>query len=406
MRIAFITYEYPPETGKGGIGTYVSQLSSALPAKGWDVHVFAGSHTGDYLEETEKHHVHRILCNNGNDFNTKVVKAFTEQQKIAGFDLMECPEIGFNGWEIKKVFPTVPLVVRLHAPNHLVELLKKRYVPFTTKLRFVLGAFKRLRWDMGYWKTYNRTTDPEFRFIQLADYITAPSQAMKNWALRNWQINAKVIEVIPNIFIPSEKLLEIPVIENPEYKTIVFFGRLNVLKGLVNATRAMKKILKFYPEWKFRVIGDDGNGPYGIERMRDWMKVELKQSLSRVEFLDGMDYDFLPTAIEKAEIILLPSLFESFSYTCIEAMVGGKAVVGSNNGGMVDLIKHNKTGLLVNPESAAEIYVALKRLIDDNAFRYRLSLNARQSVLKDFESELTLNLFDSYYRKIIGRQVE
>lgn len=406
MRIAFITYEYPPETGKGGIGTYVAQLSKALPALGWDVHVFVGSHTGDFLDKNENHHVHHIFCSDGNDFNTKVVRVFTEQHTMAEFDLMECPEIGANGWEIKNVFQNVPLVVRLHASNHLVERLKKRYVPFTTKMRFVLGAFRRLKWDMGYWKPYNKSIDPEFQFIQLADYISAPSEAMKSWALKNWQINPKDIEVFPNIFIPSKKLLEIPVVENSAHKTIVFFGRLNVLKGLVNATRAMKKILKLYPQWKFRVIGDDGNGPYLGNGMRDWMKAELKHSLNRVEFLDGMDYELLPNAIEKAEIVLLPSLFESFSYTCIEAMVAGKAVVGSNSGGMLDLIKQNNTGLLVNPENVDEIYVALKRLMDDDAFRYRLSLNARQSVLNDFDCKMSLYHFDNYYRKIIERPVE
>ena len=44
MRIAFITYEFPQGTGKGGIGTYTSQAANALAAMGWDVHVFAASH--------------------------------------------------------------------------------------------------------------------------------------------------------------------------------------------------------------------------------------------------------------------------------------------------------------------------------------------------------------------------
>ena len=244
MRIAFISHEFPPDTGKGGIGTYVSQMAKALAATDWDIHVFAGSNKRSGSEYTEGFHVHRIQCKDGNEFKIKVVSSFDLQHHDHAFDVMESPEINGNAWEIKKKYPGIPLIVRLHAPNYLVESIKKKYIPFFAKLRFVAGSVRRLKFDLGYWRAYNKLIDADYQFIQLANYITSPSEAMKECIVNNWQIPAEKIKVIPNIFLPSEVLLNIPVVEELRYKRIVFFGRLNVLKGLVNATKAIKKILK------------------------------------------------------------------------------------------------------------------------------------------------------------------
>lgn len=401
MRIAFISHEFPPDTGKGGIGTYTSQVAKAMVGAGNEVHVFAGSAYRAGVENIDGYRVHRIKCTDGNDFRHRVLAVFTAQNSVAIFDIIESPEINGNAWEIKKAFPAIPLVVRLHAPNHLVESLKKTYLPFTAKLRYVLGGLRRFKIDLGYWQPYNKNDDADYRFIQCANVITAPSEAMKDWVVKNWQIEAGKIAVIPNIFSASPAFLQIPIVEENKYNRIVFFGRLNVLKGLVNATKAMKKILVQNPDWQFRVIGDDGPGPQNTLSMKEWMQLELKGVLSRVEFLDGMAYEDLPAAISDCEIVLMPSLFESFSYACAEAMAAGKAVIGSDNAGMADLVENNSTGILINPYNYTSIIDSLQKLIVDNKLRYRLGVNARKSILEKQHSPHTVNLFREYYSNLI-----
>ena len=65
MKIGFISYEFPPDTGKGGIGTYVSQIAAAMAACGMDVHVFAGSNERTSTKLMNGYKVHRVQCNNG-----------------------------------------------------------------------------------------------------------------------------------------------------------------------------------------------------------------------------------------------------------------------------------------------------------------------------------------------------
>ena len=399
MKIAFVSYEYPPDTGKGGIGTYINQIAAALTGKNWEIHIFSGTFGESYHQRQLSCNIYRIKCSSPLDFREKVVEIFSAEHALKGFDLIESPEIHGNAWEIKKKFPSIPLVVRLHAGNYMVENLKKRYVPLNAKLRFFAGALKKLKWDLGYWRKYNRNRDPDFQFTILADGITAPSVAMKNWAVNNWHIEQQKITVIPNIFVPSAALLTIPVRNDYNINKIIFFGRLNVLKGLVNATRAKVLILREHPDWHFTVIGDDGPGAYGNKSMRQWMQQRLKLFSNRVSFFNGVNYDDLPAAITDSSIVVLPSLFESFSYTCIEAMAAGKAVVGSNNAGMVDIIQNEKNGLLVNPENYREIYKAIKKLIIDPSLRHRLSLEARATASNSFTRD-TLEMSMEYYRQI------
>jgi glycosyltransferase involved in cell wall biosynthesis len=169
------------------------------------------------------------------------------------------------------------------------------------------------------------------------------------------------------------------------------------LKGLVNATMAIKKILNEFPDWKFRVIGDDGMGPSVGSSMKAWMQEELKPFLNQVEFIDGMPYEDLPNAVAPSEIVILPSLFESFSYTCAEAMAAGKAIIGSKNGGMADLLENESSGLLVNPFNHQELYAAIKKTILNNDLRFQMSNQARARILTEFDSSNSIQQFISYY---------
>lgn len=402
MRIAFITYEYPPDTGKGGIGTYTSQVAQMLVSKGWDVHIFSGTHqAGSYCIESGIH-LHKVKCINPQNFTLNVAAVFIAAHNVKNFDVVETPEIHGNAAEIMKLLPQLPLVIRLHAPGFLVEHLKKRYVPFVNKLRFVLGALRRFKWDAGYWRKYNFKTDTDYLQIKTAHKIVAPSRQMKQWVLENWHLKSNQIEIVPNIFSPAPALLQIPTDEHSENKTILFFGRLNVLKGLVNATYALKKILLKHPGWKFLVVGDDGPGLDGKSSLRQWMKSQLQNFETQIQFEDGVAYELLPQYLQKADIVILPSLFESFSYACLEAMAAGKAVVGSKGTGMEGIIAHEQNGLLANPNDAEDIAACIEMLIGNVSKRNSIAREARKTASEKFLSEKLFARYEQLYKAAVA----
>ena len=91
--------------------------------------------------------------------------------------------------------------------------------------------------------------------------------------------------------------------------------------------------------------------------------------------------------IPSCDVLVLPSYSESFGLVLIEALACGKPVIGSDVGGITEII-NNDVGLLVNPNKVSSIAKAIDTIIGDDDFRLILSLNARNRAI-DF-SEVTI----------------
>jgi hypothetical protein len=81
LKIAFISHEYPPETGGGGIGTYVKQAARMLAERGHMVEVFAGSLSRSGSSPDGPVNVHRIQVGSRDDFPQKVAGVFCQRHK-------------------------------------------------------------------------------------------------------------------------------------------------------------------------------------------------------------------------------------------------------------------------------------------------------------------------------------
>lgn len=404
MRIAYITYELPPDIPKGGIGTYTLQAAALMHAAGNAVHIFAASPGRNESEIVNGIGIHRIKCSTPAEFTEKLLPVFSREHTAAPFDVAECPEIHGNGKLVKKAFPALPMIVRLHGPGQLVESLKKTYTSFAVKARFNIGAYRRGRFDKT-WGYYDKESDHDYKFVQLADLITAPSEAMKEWAVREWAIHPDKIKVIANPFAAPQALTALPAEDTLIHKNVLFFGRLNVLKGAVNFAKAMGLFLKRNTDWNVTVIGDDEGGPYNESSMRVWMEKELAAFKEQVTFHPGMPQQELYGYIAQAGIVILPSLFETFSYTCAEAMAAGKPIVGSSNGGMNDLLEKGKAGICINPMNANEIADAVSLLATDHATRNKLAHRARTIMQSNKYTDEVTALTTTAYTMLISEKI-
>lgn len=91
--------------------------------------------------------------------------------------------------------------------------------------------------------------------------------------------------------------------------------------------------------------------------------------------------------IPSCDVLILPSFSESFGLVLIEALACGKPVIGSDVGGISEIINEN-VGLLVNPKKVSSIAKAIDKIINDEELRTVLSMNARNRA-KDF-AEVTI----------------
>jgi len=395
LHIAYVSYEFPPDTGWGGIGTYTYQMAKLLNGSGHRVEVFSASLARSISSIYCGFLVHRIKVFKASEFKDAVLLKFSDRNAQDPFNIIECAELGADAEVILRTYPSIPAVIRLHTPAVLVTRLINSQNSFFVKLRYVMGALRRGKLDMGYWSRQDKRqfSDPEYLITERAGTITAPSEAIKSWAHRFWHIEENRIKVFPNPFVPKEDLLNIPI--ETDTKRITFIGRLNVLKGLVSLTGAIPIILQKYPEWKVRFIGSDHDSHVKDLSMKNWIKSRLNKYTTQIEWVDWIPVQDLPHYLSQTDIVVIPSLFESFSYVCAEAMSAGRGIVGSNNGGMPELLAGH--GITVNPRSVRQIAKAMEKMIRRPEIRRTLGEGARARILaQDFNNKIAEQAISTY----------
>ena len=98
----------------------------------------------------------------------------------------------------------------------------------------------------------------------------------------------------------------------------------------------------------------------------------------------------------------MPSRIEAFGLAAAEAMLAEVPVVGSDVGGLNELIIPGRTGILVPPDEPHELASAIAPLLADEAERRRLGREARQLVLDRFSASAMARRYEDLYRRVLA----
>ena len=192
-----------------------------------------------------------------------------------------------------------------------------------------------------------RAPDLARPLLRRARAVIAVSNALADDARRLGAANPRVI---PNgVAVPKD------VVEASDPPHVLYAGRLSPEKGideLAAATHGLNVVVA-------------GDGPLR-DRVPQTLGFVAPGELSRL--------------YERAAVVVCPSRREGFGVVCAEAMAHGRAVVASAVGGLLDLVKHEETGLLVPPRNPPALREAIDRLLSDTALRERLGKAARDRV--------------------------
>jgi glycogen(starch) synthase len=155
---------------------------------------------------------------------------------------------------------------------------------------------------------------------------------------------------------------------------VLYAGRLSPEKGILDLLAASDNGMKL------TIAGD---GP-----LRDRVPGAL----------GFVSHDKLGPLYDRAAVVAVPSHREGFGVVCAEAMAHGRPVVAGAVGGLLDLVVHEETGLLVPPRDVEALRAALHRLLDDDELRARLGANARRRAEEelswDHVTDLTLQAYE------------
>lgn len=402
LKIAFISYEYPPETGGGGIGTYLSIIAPAIQKLGHKVVVFAGTKKEESFWEND--FVYRIPCRNTEDFDDNTTPHFKHIHEDIGFDIIEGTDYSAWGLSIKKQYPEIPLVLKLHTPSFLVDLLQFQPLAFQQKLRFIFGALRRFK--IPHLPVEPKIKDylHEVNIFRIADAYSSPSKSILSKLVEFNVIDHKT----PSFILPiplsiNENILKIESRKVLTSVNIIFIGRLEIRKGVIELSNAIPLILNKHPDIKFTFVGRAANSPKKQVDMISYLSKKLQKYSDHITFTGGVPHEKIAAYLETGDIFIFPSHYESFGIVCTEAMAAGKAVIGSKNGGMVEILDNGNCGLMTEINSV-EIAKNISRLILDSELRSRLGELARERVLNKYNLNDILNKQIDIYNQIIDRK--
>lgn len=393
MKIAFINFEYPPDTAYGGIATYVQQAANMLQLRGNQVEVFAASRQRSETQiEPSGVVVHWLKHESLKvDFAQPIAEVFAKRHREIGFDVLEGPDYGADSRFAVQLVPDIPLVIKLHTPYAIVCQLDKPSLKKT--LRRKLDFYRR---------GISPFTDIERVHALVADEIAAPSQAIGNKLIELWGLDPKKVNVFPLPYTPSPESLNIST--DTLTNTISFIGRLEVRKGVIDLARAIPLILAKQPQAKFRFVGAFQKSPNPQQNMFEYLQQLLQPYLKSIEFTGQLPAKQIPSVLSATDICVFPSIWESFGYVCLEAMAAGRGVIGSSSGGMAEIINSDRVGRLVPPKSPEKIAQAVVELLAAPKLRQELGNAARTRIIEQYNIDRIGSLQEASYRRAIAQK--
>jgi D-inositol-3-phosphate glycosyltransferase len=171
-------------------------------------------------------------------------------------------------------------------------------------------------------------------------------------------------------------------------------GRLERLKGVDLAIRAVAELAEDHPEARLLVIGGDGGEPGEADRLRG-LVAEL--GLERqVEFCGPLPQSRLSLVYAASDACLLPSYTESFGLVGLEAEACGTPVIASQAAGLAAVVRDGETGFLVASGDAHAFAGAMRALLGDRHLAERMGTLAAEQAAGFSWRHVAENLLDRF----------
>jgi glycogen synthase len=375
MKVCLISDEYLKENPLGGIGTYTKQLGKTLIALGDNVSVLTFSGHPRKIEEGNLSVV-AIKKIQIPKFSLIIdpFLVFLELLKLnkhKQIDVIEVPEwraLGFFIVIFRKIFRSLPpVIVRLHTPLVLSRFYNSESLSVLDRVRDWMEGFT----------------------VKHCDEVTCPTQLLSLWAKKKWGLN-RLIKNIPNfIELPS---VDSDCLANCKGNTILFMGSLASLKGFDVFLKAVSKLLD-ETEANCCIMGRK-TSDQELNSMLD----DVLSKYKNVKYLGFLQGTAKIKALEQADVVVIPSLWDNFPLVCVEAMAASKIVVASSVGGLKEIISNGNNGFLIPAGDYQILASTLKAVLNmDKKQKNYITKNARNTVESKYSSTIVGKAIQAFY---------
>ncbi len=225
--------------------------------------------------------------------------------------------------------------------------------------------------------------------LSCCDRITALSRAL---AVRILElgIDSEKVKIIPNgvditRFCPQE--------ERQREDIILFVGSLIERKGVRYLLQAMPKVFRAFPEYRLVIIGDGPQSPL-LKQLAAALGIE-----ERVLFMGSQTHDQVRDWMQRAKLLVLPSLEEGMGVVLVEALACATPAVASCVDGIPDVITPD-VGVLVPPADPEALSESICEILSDHTRWSVLSRNARERAVEYYSWDKIIQQFINIYQSI------
>ncbi|WP_287589096.1 glycosyltransferase family 4 protein [Candidatus Borrarchaeum sp.] len=250
------------------------------------------------------------------------------------------------------------------------------------------------------WKLWKRSLMIKREVFDRIRAITTPSHALKK-SLARIDIPLSKVLVIPNgidlnKFIPDLNAMDfIKHFKLEKQKIILSIGRLIKEKGIRLLIKSMPIILKEI-DCKLVIVGGGEEKPFLTQLVKK-LKIER-----HVIFAGRIPSVLVPQAYSAADVVVVPSIWpDPFPYVPLEALAMKTPVIASNVGGLPEVVRHKKNGLLVRPYNVEELANAAQDILSDEHQAQQMGSEGRIIVEKEYTLSLMLERYKQLYSSLV-----
>jgi D-inositol-3-phosphate glycosyltransferase len=394
----------------GGMNVYVRELSRELGRRGIAIDVFtrAQSPTASRVDDVElgqgarvihitagpeePYHTHRVW-NHLPEF-ADGVRRFVREEGLC-YDLFHS-HYWLSGWvarELRRDGPA-PIIHMFHTLGRMKDRVARNEAERESRQRIQV----------------------ETEIMAFADRIVAATPHDKVQMMALYDADPDHIVVIP-CGVDLELFRKIPCQEAKEelgvpgdHHLVLFVGRIEPLKGIDTLLNAMALVLEEESGWRGRVtlciiggeIREDAilmdEEMQRLHRLRD----ELGMA-DVVIFAGAQAQETLPCTYSAADVVVVPSHYESFGMVALEAMACGAPVIASDVGGLSFVVEDGRTGFLVPERDPPALADRLHRVLADRTLRDVMGI-AGIKTAQDYGWPLIADRIVALYQEVIGGQ--
>ena len=379
VRLVLISREYPPAERMGGIGTHTATTARALARRGHDVCVISRGDETTYEEEGVL--VHRLR---DRWLPQPAAERLWARRRTAAVarrfspEVVQAAEWEAEAWWLAR-FAAVPLVTRLATPTYLLDELNHGAPRPETAL------VRRLEREQA----------------RRSAAVYAPTRAIADRVGADWGLAD--VELIPNP-VDVDDVLRLGTGSDPGLslpaRFLAFFGRLERRKGIETLAQALRHALARHPDVHAVLIGRDPHDEGGALMAR--VRAALEPVRDRVHVLGELPRPQALAVVSRAELVVVPSLWESFGYVCVEALALGRPVVASAAGGLADIVEDGVSGWLVPPGDAGELAERLTAALGQGEALARAGEAASRRAA-DFAVEPIAGRIEALYERVAAQ---